>query len=64
MTLKVGALESSDVGAFNHGHGLVERRLEKFLDAFETASSKKKENNAFWAFYNESIYSVKHQTRV
>ena len=64
MTLKVGALESSDVGAFIGGYGLVGRRLEKFLQAFETAKEKKKENSAFCAFYNEFIYSGKHQIRI
>ena len=41
-TFKGGAMKSSDVGAFIGGYGLVERRLEKFLQAFETANGKNK----------------------
>ena len=64
-TFKVGAMESSDVGAFIGGHGLVERRLEKFLQAFETANEKnKKKTVCFALFCNKFIYSGKHQIRI
>ena len=63
MTLRDCALQSTDIGAFNHGHGVVQRRLEKFLETFETANSFFKENSVFSAIFDESIYSVKYHRK-
>ena len=52
MALKVGALQSFDVGASIGDRGLVGRGLEKIVETFESTNSKKNEKGVVWFFFS------------